>query len=494
MHIGLDEVLLITLTNKYLLKIFIIIIITPIGVSNLVKADDQPFVLKWSYTTGCDVYNVHPLAVDVTGDGVMEVFVSGRIPSASDKAFCFYGDTGIVKWSADLQFSLGGHNPMEIYDLDNDGNFELIQPSPNGLEVLNAEDGSVYWRNSDIKCSEAHQLVLDTDQNGYPYIYTCNADASYPYDARLRKVDGRTGDVLISKSIWYPCHGGLSAADVEGDGDFEIFMTDRSTGNGKGIQCYDAETLDLIWYRDNIYCSSHLPVIVDVNDDEVLDVIVSRQRTSNAGIYCFDGRNGNYIPGKYQNYISGLASHESFAVYDVDGDGNLEIATCAYSDVKIFDIGDWGIEATLVYDGKPPYFANVMGDGDLEIILSEEMSTIRVFDNQYQQIGSISGVNSRGSIVQDVDDDGLNELVMISVGGTVRVYDTLAVASYPLPRTNTHHYSERNARAGVYIPPPGVSSVNYLPTITNPNPVNGSSGVSVGTNWALFWYCNITIL
>jgi len=424
--------------------------------ASLVMSD---FTTKWTYASGLTVDDsIGPLAVDVDHDGKMEVFVSGDLSPSPDKVFCLDGTNGAVKWSATLQYSIVPHNPMEIYDLDNDGNYELIQPGPNALQVLNAEDGTIYWCNPSIKCSEAHQLVLDTDGNGFPYIYTCNADANPPCDAILRKVDGRTGETVRSVSIYYPCHGGLSAADVEGDGDFEIFMSDRNAGMnplGKGPQCYDADTLELLWSRPDILCSSHLPVLVDVNNDGVLDVVVSQQRhPDNAGIYCLDGRTGEDIPGKCQDAISGLAVHEAFPVYDIDGDGNLELTTCVYGATNVFDLGKWQIEATLAVNGKAPYYANVAGDGALEIILSNNVPAIRIYNNRYQLIRTIN-MESLNSVVQDIDGDGLNELVTVNANGVITALDTLAVASNPLPRTNTEHYSERRTRTAEYIPPPG---------------------------------------
>jgi hypothetical protein len=467
--------------KKQILKIVIaLMLFIPVGYSIHVVTASEPFVLKWTATTGVSVTSgITPLAVDINHDGIMEIFVSGDREPNADKIYCFNGNSGKLIWVSTLPYSISTHCPMEIYDLNNDGKYEIIQPGPNALQVLHAEDGSLYWYNSAIKCSEAYQLVLDTDKTGYPYIYTCNADDTSPYTGMLRKVDGRTGNILISKSIYYPCHGGLSAADVDNDGDFELFLSDRNNGNGKGIQCYDAKTLNLLWNRGDIYCSSHLPVIVDVNNDGVLDVVVSQQRDSNAGIYCLDGRTGNNIAGKCQDSISGLASHETFAVYDVDNDGHLELATCAGGNVKIFDLGSWKIEATLTDDAKPPYYANVMGDGNLEIILSDGVSSISIYNNQYQLIDTIPNVHSQGSIVNDIDGDGLNELVEISEDGTVRAYDTSAVASNPLPRTNTNNYSERNARAAVYIPAPGGASGNQAPTISSPNPTNGLTNVPI---------------
>jgi hypothetical protein len=123
-----------------------------------------------------------------------------------------------------------------------------------------------------------------------------------------------------------------------------------------------------------------------------------------------------------------------------------------------------------------------MGDSCLEIILSEETSDIIIYNNQYQLIYNFSGITSRGSIVQDIDGDGLNELITISDTGVVRAYDTLAVAPNPLPRTNMVHYSERNTRAGIYIPPPGTVEENLPPLLRYASPTNQSNNVPINTS------------
>jgi hypothetical protein len=155
-----------------------------------------------------------------------------------------------------------------------------------------------------------------------------------------------------------------------------------------------------------------------------------------------------------------------------------------YDTVKVFDLGRWKIEATLGYDGKPPYYANVMGDADLEIILSEGVPDIKIYDNQYQLVDTLPNVNSVGSIVNDIDKDGLNELVEISNDGTVRAYDTYAGASNPLPRTNTNHYSERNTRTEIYISPPG--------TYDSPNKPSTPVGKENGKKNTEYTYSSIT--
>jgi outer membrane protein assembly factor BamB len=414
--------------------------------------NENSLSLKWSYQSGCRFGSgLGPLAVDVTGDGIPEVFAAGDRSPSPDKIFCFDGKTGTLRWAKTLRLSIAPHCPMDIYDINNDGDYEIIQPGPNGMQVLRAQDGLFLWTNPIIKGSEAHQLVLDSDHSGTSYIYSC--DAATDGSARLRKIDGNTGKILRSQAIWYPCHGGLSGADVDHDGHDELFLGDRTTGNGQGLQCYDADTLHLLWSRPEIDCTSQIPELVDVNRDGILDVVVAQQRNNNAGLYCINGKTGKNIPGYCQDRIPGFASHETFPIYDIDGDGRLEVASCSASPVKIFDLGRWAFDATLTTAGKAPYFANVIGDEKLEIILSDQVSKISIYDGSYQLVGTLP-IASRGSTVQDIDGDGLNEIIVYGSNGVVAAYDTSAAALSPLPRTNTNHYSERATRVGIYTAPP----------------------------------------
>jgi outer membrane protein assembly factor BamB len=428
------------------------IMMIPVFTGVVTNVNAASISLQWSVKTGLRFGGgLAPLAVDINGDKIPEIFAAGDNSPNADRMYCLDGRTGKVIWMKTLPLSIAPHSLMEIYDLNKDGQYEIVQSGPNGMMVFRANTGALIWQNTQVKGGEEHQLVLDTDRTGYPYIYTVNGatDGS----ARLDKVDGRTGKILISKNYWYACHGGLSAADVDHDGNFEIFATDRNSGKGNGIQCYDAKTLTLKWSRPTIGCSSHLAGIVDVNNDGILDVVVSQQRDANAGLYCLDGRTGKNIPGKCQDSIAGFAVHETMPIYDIDGDGRLEIASCSASTVKVFDIGLWKFDATLAFAGKSPYFANVWGDSKLEIILSDQTTDIKVYDSGYHLVSRIP-VQSYGSNVQDVDGDGLNELIVYAADGTVRLYNTPAQALSPLPRTNTEHFSERRTRAAVYVPPP----------------------------------------
>lgn len=395
-----------------------------------------------------------PLIANLLGDGDMKIVAAGDNTPDPDWLYVLNND-GTLLWKKQLGIAVVPHNPLEIYDLDNDGQMEIICPGPSGMQVFKP-DGSVYWTKP-ISCSESHIVVMDTDQNGYPYIFASNSSSTGT--AKLRKIDGRTGDIVKQIDSWYPCHGGISGGVI--DGRFQIFMSDRNFGVGaKGIQSYDAD-LNLLWSRPTIGCSSHLPILVDVTGNGVLDVVISQQRHDLpwAGIYCLNAKTGANIPGKYQDAIPQLEVHEAFPVHDIKGDGQLRLATSAYSPVSVFNIGTWQVEAVLSADkpnGKGPSFGKVWDD-KFNIILADEISRIRIYSNEYElltEIPGITGTSYYGATVQDIDNDGFNELITITNVGLIRVFKTTGIAEYPLPRTNTNHYSERNTRTATYIPPP----------------------------------------
>ncbi|MBU1940570.1 MAG: hypothetical protein KKC68_02240, partial [Candidatus Thermoplasmatota archaeon] len=438
----------------------------------------QPFVLKWTYNTGAET-SIGPLAVDVNKDGIYEVFATGE-----DTVTCLNGNTGELIWS--YQHSgISTHAPFEIHDLNNDGLEELVVAAYGRTIALHAIDGTLYWYNTNADSMEKHLVIADIEGDGYPYVYICSTDVYHGEDGtgRLRKLRGTDGAILKEVFAWRPCWGGLSIADVNNDGNFELFMSDRGSnygdyGLGKGMQCYDAATLNLIWKDDEVSCSSHCLAIVDVNLDGILDAVAIQQSpgyeqgTTGQGVYCINGLTGERITGKWANRI-GIRGHSQFSIYDIDDDGNLELITCDASPTKIWDIGNWDFDATLDSFAEPPKMANVIGDEKLEIIGARY--DVKIYNNQYELIETIPTSSIASTLVQDIDNEGQNELILISNSGIIKVYDTSAYAPTPRVRTNSLYYSERNMGAGVYVPPPGAPQ----PILKEEYPENGALNVDL---------------
>jgi len=478
--------------SKVLPRIFgkILIVIVTLFVSEsfiVVTFADPPedFSLKWTCDTGLKAY-VGPVTKDIDGDGVHEIFIAGVIDGGSGgRVMCIDGSTGEVIWYKFVSGVNDPHCPLAIADLDNDGTFELVHSRSSygsGTTARNCEDGSIFW-DVDYPARYHQFAIADTDENGYPYVYITSDDVSGGNTGRIRKLKGTDGSLVAEHFVWHPCYGGISIADLQGDGDYEILVTDRNFGssNAIGVQCYN-ENLELLWNCDEVQCSSHAAVIVDVDSDGVLDVVVMHQSTSNGGIYVIDGSTGVKMSGKYNKYL-GLATHCQPAVYDIDKDGNLELITSWDSNPKVWDLGSWSLDKTLqISCSQPPGFANVMGDSDLEIVACSGYGN-KIYDRDYDLIYSFpASVASLWSVVQDIDDDGLNE-IMFLVNGVLRVYDTLASTPSPQVITDTPYYSERRTATSVFIAPIGGNEpINNPPNFWGLSPTNGETDVPTYTS------------
>jgi len=451
----------------------------------------QPFVLKWR-SSSLGNTNVGPLAVDIDDDGIYEIFSTGE-----GWVNCLNGSTGEVRWREPYD-EITSHSPFEIYDLNNDGIEEIViscQQKRGGWTIAyHANDGTEYWRKQ-YESGEKYLSIADIEGNGYPYVYICSGDpASEPPEngrGRLRKLNGTTGEVIEEVFTWRPCWGGPSIADADNDGNFEVYLTDRSTSYNfpanklaKGMQCYDAQTLELLWYDEDILCSSHGIALVDVNNDNILDAVAFNQVTNrqnpniHSGIYIINGSTGKRMEDKCEP-TPGLSCHSHFPIYDIDGDGHLEVITARDSPARVFDITDWTIEDTLDEFWEPPKMGNVIGDEKLEIIGADSYtfarSNVTIYNGTtYEFIDRINVVRVIGiPLVQDIDNDDQNELIVVDSGGRLYVYETSGYASTPSVRTNSQFYSERNLGAGVYVPLPGAPQ----PVLKEEYPANGSEYV-----------------
>ena len=78
----------------------------------------------------------------------------------------------------------------------------------------------------------------------------------YPdgYDGTVCRIDATNGNILAQTFTWRPCSGGLSLADTDNDGVFELYQGDRGIyygdGNyGAGERSWWAENLTIRWNR-----------------------------------------------------------------------------------------------------------------------------------------------------------------------------------------------------------------------------------------------------
>ncbi|MEM3374817.1 MAG: DUF2341 domain-containing protein [Candidatus Woesearchaeota archaeon] len=453
-----------------------------------------PFVLKWSYNLSfkrepdTNLTNEQPpLSADLDLDGYYDIIVTG-----GDNIYAISGKTGRIMWNY-TNVLFYSHQPVDIGDLNKDGYPEILIPSGYRTMVLHGNNGSIFW-DVPVSSQDKHPIIVDTNGDGYPYVYIADSDITKGENgtARIRKLNGTTGEVLAEVFSWRPCYGGLSAADANNDGKFEIYMCDRRTGYepfpgglGKGMQAYNADNLSLLWYNGSLTCSSHLIALYDLTGDGILDSIALNQNSTNGahgGICVVDGKTGKTIKEKCILDL-GMSNDEPFSMAPFD-DGRVLLVSAKYSKAQVWDLVTMTKVADLDYFIEPPKLVDVHWDKTLEIV---------GFYNNYMYIYRINSTNitrtainrnlietsparmGNNFIVQDIDNDGQLELINLNYDGVLIVYETPAYAPEKRLRTEHMYYSERRLGSSIYVPPAGAPQ----PFILNEYPQNKSIDINI---------------
>lgn len=466
-------------------------------------ATDPLLTLKWTQQlTMSDAdfreRQLNPVMGDIDNDGTQEIVLT-----AGENLYVLNGKTGEIKWTIQGE---ARETACELCDLDNDGIPEILYGLlGTRLRAVNG-DGTIRWTTGKLRGVDQCMfpiLTADIDGDGLPsiYFFTEDQDPS-PYSGNLNDYSGavnmldNTGKLLRTTWLYHPCWGGASLADCNGDGKYELFVSDRREGYdgvpAHGLAAYDAATLKTLWTRPDIHHSSPIPILVDVTGDGKLDLVA--QRIVDMGPIIIDPMTGKTIKD-YSN--RGLPTHGTATVYDIDGDGHQEIIMATSYPLEttptiftVFDLvtGKKEFEPTLeVHATWPPRVGDVTGDGKMEILAAlgnqndrTGTNALLIYDSKYRLLQRVelagSGQLSPAKVF-DTDSDGLNEVVLVGKSGKIAVYDTPAPTPNPAPRTWVQMYSEQRTNVPLYIAPPGANTLSPAPQLNGPLPGDGLSSI-----------------
>ena len=453
---------------------------------------------KWvSYAGSSGVHGV--LIADINDDGYEEVIHAGV-----GRLDAFNALTGATIWS---QFDSGMINwaKPEMGDIDGDGDLEIVTPIEtqpgirSGISVRRAVDGVEIWRYTDELGGIMNQPVMaDIDGNGYYTIFFATQDITEGLDSRGRLTALYYDGTWLGETFsWRPCGGGLSLADYDRDGRFEIYMGDRDEnygdgGYGAGCVSFWADTLEERWARRDILCSSQIPMLIDVfGNDGILEVVIGEQRDP-PGLAVLDASDGSSI---IQDFNNGIPLHYQSSIGDIDNDGHPEVCAADgnhdyngvvgdYHDVVAFDVVDWTYDYRISDLGLciyGPQLADVTGDGQLEVLAATTtaLHVIGIVGGEFAllepSINFPSTEHLNYAVVQDIDADGYNELVISGDSGDVYAFDTPARRPEQRARSEVTFYSERRNGVAEYVPPPG----GVAPVIKDPIPSDGAIDVPI---------------
>jgi subtilisin family serine protease len=317
--------------------------------------------------------------------------------------------------------SFGGHEPVP-YDLDGDGDVELITKAPGNTIQILQPDGSVSAVLGGGEDGINRPAVGDIQRDGHVEVVALRFQDGI--DNMYLSVWRRDGSYLCPPVFLEPRHWAAPPVlyDLDDDGDLEII-----TGGKKGV----GNTISIrtfTWHVDAV-----------VPELETLLEASELHGITNIAVGDLDAGNpqGDHAPefvfAAYRTYVSDGA--QVFAVHsdgqlvqgwpielpeggsspilaDLTGDGNLEIVVNAYNSAGLDGLSVWRNDGSPLWHGsgrgRAPVVADIDGDGDPEVL-----TQTKAYHHDGTDTGwSYTVTNPNGLSVGDIDGDGDMEVLI----------------------------------------------------------------------------------
>jgi hypothetical protein len=348
-----------------------------------------------------------------------------------------------------------GNNAVPTFaDIDRDSDLDLYVGGETGTVEVFTNNSGVFTAAGTLVLTDAFSLQSKVIAAASPTFADIDADGDL--DLYVGSLNGITNVFSNNNGVFtYAYQLGMVAsiranpafADVDADGDLDLYLN----GQGANIRRYNnnggvfsstpvnVEAIDLILDVG----SASTPAVADIDLDGDLDLYVG---TGNGEIAVFTNSNGvftevlNLQNGNGNTIDKGNQSTPTFA--DLDSDGDLDLYVGEYNGNVNFGANTNGVftfGANLVGQGagyaesySSPAFADIDGDGDLDLYVGQYYGEIEVFTNNngvFTTSGklqvntvNIDVVFSASPTFADIDNDGDLDLYAGDNNGNVQFF------------------------------------------------------------------------
>ena len=338
---------------------------------------------------------------------------------------------------------------VAVGDVDGDGDLEIVAVDQEAYLYAWHTDGSELM-DGDLNpaTNGVFKHLPDTNQWQYQAPALADLDGDGGDEVILPTQDNKLyvfkddGSDLAGWPRTLPSYagGGVAVGDIDGNGDLELVVTVRGTGETYALN-HDNTVMFTRWLQHNLFFNPS-PVLADITGDGKLEVIIP---SSNGRLYALQ-YNGADAPGWPVTY------------------------------------------STKTYTECPAVVADVTGDGQPDVLLGNEEKLIGGWDRSGAPLDGFPLVVKdamRGSpAVVDLDINGDAEILAVGYDRTIYVWDLATPfdpthAPWPMARGNIH----RNGLYGSSVAT-GIAGGGGVPPVrsvrleqNHPNPFNPATTI-----------------
>ena len=399
----------------------------PVQPPAMSEAFVPPELPGWPQSTAGDVL-VAPRIADIDNDGDLEVLAGDN----QGYVYAWNQDGSPVPgWPVYVQTMVT--SPVTLGDLDNDGDLEIVLPTANGNRVYAWHHDGMLLSGWPVVAGEGGgsascaATIEDLDGDGFPDVIvgsiSCHVYAWDRFGTNLPGWPQPTSDLVWCRAP--------AVADLDGDGDLEVVAGDMSA------RVY-------VWHHDGTTAAGWpiltgggsggvrpAPVLADIDGDSDLEIFACSWADRRVNAWHHDATPVSGWPVVAPGANGMVATP---AIGNLDGSPGLEIMVATYSGSYVQALHADG----TVLPGWPVYMdgqtinssfamADIDGDGDQEVLIGSQDNYLYAWHHDGSLVDDFP-LSTGGSIVSsptvaDVDLDGDMELAIGSYDHLVHIWD-----------------------------------------------------------------------
>ncbi len=356
-------------------------------------------------------------------------------------------------------------NGVVSYDLNNDGNLEIIAAGNRGALNIYNTDGSLRYTVEGLAGSLTVPAVGNVYGNAEKEIVTA-AYTEGGLDNWVFIIDGLTGSVIHAIHLQYNAPTSVVLKDLDNDGLDEIIVLTHASGAPeppKNSRLFIWKNTDSEWASFNTWpadgyvfgdnASLGNPVAADMDNSGTISVISPSQVK---GLFCFhpaDTSEAVWVKSAKQLADTAATGYlmAPISLADLDNDGNLDILSPSVKNDKLYAVDRFGetlpgwetgidVEVTDPWGlSSPAIVGNLDDDPQMEIVYagrghlyilehdgSNKPGWPIEIENGSSYFAGGHGVLSpfNSPILADLNQDGVQEIIFITAFGILHAIDS----------------------------------------------------------------------